>query len=41
VSEWVLINSNWKKIQLYDGENNLHFWWNDDDDVRIVLDQHA
>ena len=25
VSEWLVFNANWKKIQLYHGENNLHF----------------
>jgi hypothetical protein len=27
-------------LQLYHGKNKLHFWWNGDDDVRFVLDQH-
>jgi hypothetical protein len=40
VSEWLLINANSAILQLYHGEEQVNFQW-DDDEVRFVLDQHA
>ena len=40
VSEWLLFNTNSAIFQLYHGEN-FNFQWDDDDEVRFVLDQHA
>jgi hypothetical protein len=39
VSEWLLLNVKWAIFQLYHDENKVTF--NDDNDVRFVLDQHA
>ena len=39
VSEWLLLNINWAIFQLYHEENKITF--NDDNDIRFVLDQHA
>ena len=39
VSEWLLFNANSAIFQLYYGKNKLIF--RDDDEVRLVLDQHA
>ena len=41
VSEWLLFNANSATFQLCHGENKLIFKWDDDDEVRFVLDQHA
>ena len=41
VSEWLLFNANSVIFQLYHGENKLIFDWDDDDEVRFVLDKHA
>ena len=46
LSEWllVLLNAKWEILQLYHGENKLHFDDHDDDDdddIHIVVDQHA
>ena len=50
LSEWlsgwllVLFNAKWAILQLYHGENKLHFDDHDDDDdddIHIVVDQHA
>ena len=41
MSEWLLFNANSAFFQLYHGENKLIVQWNDDDEVRFVLDQHA
>ena len=39
-SEWLLLNTKWKKFQLYHGENKLHF-----NEMMMmsdfVLDQHT
>jgi hypothetical protein len=39
VSEWLLFNANSAIFQLYHGEKQINFHW-DDDDVCFVLDQH-
>ena len=39
MSEWLLFTANSAIFQLYHGENK--FQWDDDDEVRFVLDQHA
>jgi hypothetical protein len=36
-----LFNANSAIFQLYHGENKLLFQWDDNDEVRFVLDQHA
>jgi hypothetical protein len=43
VSEWLLFSANSAIFQLYDGENKsiFNFQWDDDDEVRFVLDQHS
>jgi hypothetical protein len=41
VSEWLLFIANSAIFQLYHGENKLIFEWDNDDEVRFVLDQHA
>ena len=40
LSKWLLLNANSAIFQLYHGENNYIFQW-DDEEVRFVLDQHA
>ena len=40
VSEWVLLNANSANSQLYHGEEQVNFQW-DDDEVHFILDQHA
>jgi hypothetical protein len=41
VSESLLLNVNAAIFQLYYGENKLILKWDDDDEARFVLDQHA
>ena len=41
VSEWLLFNANSAIFQLYHGDEQVSFQWDDDDEVRFVLDQHA
>jgi hypothetical protein len=41
MNKWLLFNTNSAIVQLYHGENMLHFWWDDDEDVCFVLDQNA
>ena len=43
MSEWLLFSANSAIFQLYDGENKsiFNFQWDDDDEVRFVLDQHS
>jgi hypothetical protein len=38
VCVWLLFTAKWANFQLYHGENNLHFQWNDDE-VHFALDQ--
>ena len=39
LSEWLLFNANSAIVQLYHGDEQVNFQW--DDEVRFVLDQHA
>ena len=41
MDEWVFINDKRAIIQLYHGENKLHFDEIYDDDVHFILDQHT
>ena len=40
MSEWLLFNTNSEIVQLYPGQNEVNFQW-DDDEVHFVLEQHA
>jgi hypothetical protein len=41
VSEWMLFNANSAIFQIYHSKEQVNFQWDDDDEVRFVLDQHA
>jgi hypothetical protein len=36
-----LFNNNSAIVQLYHGDKQVTFQWDDDDDVRFVLEQHT
>jgi hypothetical protein len=41
VSEWLLLNAKWTIFSTISWREQLKFWWDNDDDVRFVLDQHS
>ena len=36
-----MFNAKGEIFQLYHGEKQVTFWWDDDDDARFVLNQHV